>query len=542
AAGDVGAMILGVALYQHFGVNGILFPLVVRAFGLLASIVGTATVDMKDEDTDPMDALDRGFLVSSLLTALGLLVATRLLLSTGNSWWLFGAGLVGMATAHASMRIARFSTADRYRPVKELADACRSGPATCIVSGLTVALQSTVAPVLAVSVALIAAFKMGQLAVGPHGGQYGAAVATMGMLATAAYVLALDAFGSISAAAAGIAAMSGQSEEIRRRTDRLDAAGRATRALARGYAVAGAALAVFLLVPAYLHKVQDLLRSRGVQDWRFTTVDLAKVEVLVAALLGAVLVYLFSALAVRAVNKTAGAVVDEVRRQLREDEGISKGTSKPDVATCVDVAVRGALLNMAGPALLAVALPVLVGWALGREASAAFLMAGAISGLVLATFLNTGGGAWDSARRYIETGLHDGKGSDAHGAAVVGDMVGRPCTDTAGPSVHVLIKLLATVTLVLGRARSREVHPQHGGGRLRDRGVPVHHRRRRGDHAADQGALRHPQAARRDAWHHGADQGRPGGQRVAADGPGRRDGLSRGHPVRRDADGGRLQG
>jgi K(+)-stimulated pyrophosphate-energized sodium pump len=277
---------------------------------------------------------------------------------------------------------------------------------------------------------------------------FGTAVATMGMLGTAAYILAMDTFGPITDNAGGIIEMSGQPEEVRRKTDRLDAVGNTTKALTKGYAIGSAALAAFLLFSAYLDEVAHY-------GSKLESVNIAKPEVFVGGLLGAMLVFLFSALAIRAVGKAAYYVINEVRRQFKENPGILQGTVKPDYARCVDIVTVGALKEMVLPGMIAVFMPVTVGvifrffFGMGAEVVAAFLMVGTIAGILMATFLNNSGGAWDNAKKFVEMGQYGGKGSETHKAAVVGDTVGDPFKDTAGPSLHVLIKLLSTITLVL---------------------------------------------------------------------------------------------
>ena len=278
----------------------------------------------------------------------------------------------------------------------------------------------------------------------------------MGMLMSAAFILAMDTFGPITDNAGGVASMARASEETRERTDRLDAVGNTTKALTKGYAVGSAALAAFLLFSAYLDKVTDLRRAAGITPADFHVVDLAKVDVFLGGFLGAMLVYLFSSLAIRAVGRAGGAIIQEVRTQFREHPGIMAGTERPNYARVVDITTASALRNMIAPGLLAVLAPIAVGVLLKAEAEAAMLMVGTMAGVILATVLNNGGGAWDNAKKYIESGeLKDekgqviGKGTPAHAAAVVGDTVGDPFKDTAGPSLHVLIKLLSTITLVL---------------------------------------------------------------------------------------------
>ncbi|MFH0852691.1 MAG: sodium-translocating pyrophosphatase [bacterium] len=433
AAENIGAMILGVVLFPHFGINGILFPLVVRAFGLIASIIGVAVVKPKETD-EPMKALNRGYLVSCVLAAIAFYFVTMQML---GSIWFFYAGLVGILTSIAFVFITQYYTEAKYRPVQEIVRSSATGHATNIISGFSVGLECTAATVITISIALISAYKLGSLTGFEGGGIFGTAVATMGMLATAAYILAMDTFGPITDNAGGIVEMSGGSEETRKVTDKLDAAGNTTKALTKGYAMGSAALAAFLLFSAYLQEV------------KLTIVDLAKVEVFVGAFIGAMLIFLFSALAIRAVGKAASYIINEVRRQFKDDRGIMAGTSKPNYSRCVDITTRGALKQMILPGVLAVAIPVATGLILGAEAEAGLIMVGTIVGLLLATVMNNSGGAWDNAKKFIEAGNYGGKGSAAHAASVTGDTVGDPFKDTAGPSLHVLVKLLGTLTLAL---------------------------------------------------------------------------------------------
>ncbi len=437
AAENIGAMILGVALFPVFGINGVLFPLVARALGLLASMVGIFFVTSKGKD--PMKTLNKGYFVSSFLSAVLFYFATMKML---NNVYFFYAGLVGIVVSILFVYITQYYTEYKYRPVKEIAEASETGPATNVIAGLAVGLESTAAPVIVISAALILSYKLGVWSNVPHGGLYGTAIATMGMLSTAAYILAMDTFGPITDNAGGIVEMSNSPKEIRVVTDKLDAVGNTTKALTKGYAIGSAALAAFLLFSAYMDEVAKLTGAA------FDVINLSRIEVFVGGLLGAMLVFLFSALAIRAVGKTASYIIAEVRRQFK-NKAIMEGTVKPDYARCVDITTKGALKNMVLPGALAVLFPLVVGLLLRAEAVAAFLMVGTISGILMALLLNNSGGAWDNAKKYIETGAHGGKGSDAHKAAVVGDTVGDPAKDTAGPSIHVLIKLLATLTLVM---------------------------------------------------------------------------------------------
>ncbi|HET9085113.1 MAG TPA: sodium-translocating pyrophosphatase [Candidatus Limnocylindrales bacterium] len=476
AAENIGAMILGVAAFAIAESAGwpnpqawIFFPLVVRAFGLLATIVAMFFV-RGSETEDPMNILNRGYWVTTLLSVVGLGITTYVMMQTNGAtglagglptWvYFFFCGVVGLATSVVFVYITQYYTAGSFRPVREIAEASRTGPATNIISGTAVGFETTAVTALTIGIALIASHWLGSQAgllnaEGKDvGGIFGTAVATMGMLMTTAYILAMDTFGPITDNAGGVAEFSRSEAHTREITDRLDAVGNTTKALTKGYAIASASLAAFLLFSAYIDKVNLIQTNRG--GPLLTAVNLADVGVFVAALIGAMLAYFFSSLAIRAVGKTAQSIIVEVRRQFREMPGIMDYTQRPDYARVVDITTRAALREMVAPGLVAVATPILVGLLLGYQAVAGLLMVGTIAGVMLATTLNNGGGAWDNAKKYIESGNLKGpdgavigKGTDAHAAAVVGDTVGDPFKDTAGPSLHVLVKLLATITLVL---------------------------------------------------------------------------------------------
>ena len=457
AAESIGAMILGVAVYSAIQAAGgepsvawILFPLVVRAFGTLASIVGLLAV-RPGRVRNAQRALDFGYWVTAALSVVGMAVAAYVMLGSG---WFFLAGVIGILTSVAFVYITQYYTSYNWRPVKQIAEASRTGAATNIISGLAVGFENTAAPIIVISVALWTSYQTGLrgfedigIQIGDfEGGVFGTAVATMGMLMSAAYILAMDTFGPITDNAGGITEMSDAPEDVRDITDGLDAVGNTTKALTKGYAIGSAALAAFLLFSAYLE-------TAGLEE---TGVNLAKVEVFIGGMLGAMLVFLFSALAIRAVGRAAGTIIQEVRRQWSEQPGILEGTVEPSYGQAVDITTRAALREMILPGVLAVTVPIVVGIILKAEAEAAFLMIGTIAGVLLATVMNNGGGAWDNAKKYIEAGmLKDpdgnpiGKGTDEHAASVVGDTVGDPFKDTAGPSLHVLVKLLSTITLVL---------------------------------------------------------------------------------------------
>jgi K(+)-stimulated pyrophosphate-energized sodium pump len=482
AAENIGAMILGVAVFTIASASGwphpeawIFFPLVVRAFGLLATIVAIFFVRGKETE-DPMNMLNRGYWVTTLLSVVGLAITTSVMMQTNGgvgtifslpTWvYFFFAGVVGLATSVAFVYITQFYTAGSFRPVREIAEASKTGPATNIISGTAVGFETTLVTAVTISIALFVSFWLGDhaglvSADGKNvGGIFGTAVATMGMLMTTAYILAMDTFGPITDNAGGIAEFSRAEKGAREITDRLDAVGNTTKALTKGYAIASASLAAFLLFSAYINKI-NVIQGRRIEAniegaKLLESVNLANVNVFIAALLAAMLVYFFSSLAIRAVGKTAQSIIVEVRRQFRDMPGIMDYTQRPDYARVVDITTKAALREMVAPGLVAVATPILIGVFLGYEAVAGMLMVGTIAGVMLATVLNNGGGAWDNAKKYIESGnLKDdqgnvlGKGSDAHAAAVVGDTVGDPFKDTAGPSLHVLVKLLATITLVL---------------------------------------------------------------------------------------------
>jgi K(+)-stimulated pyrophosphate-energized sodium pump len=482
----IGAMILGVVIFSVTGdQEWFLLPLVLASFGILATIVGLTSVPFFARRLggggDPMTPLNYGYYIVSILSVVGLFVATRVML--GDAWyWFFFCGLVGVGTGIAFVYITQYYTSGAWRPVKEIADASRTGPATNIIIGTAVGLETTAATAITIGIAIVVSFVLGSnadIAGVPEfsSGVFGTAVATMGMLMSAAYILSMDTFGPITDNAGGITEMSGAPESARDVTDALDSVGNTTKALTKGYALASAGLAAFLLFTAFLDKIKERLDIPLTAE---VPIDLSTVDVWVGGLLGVMLVFVFSSLAIRAVGATASAIIEEVRRQFREDPGIMKGTSRPDYGRAVDITARAALRRMVAPGLLAVGLPITVGliFRFARDAEvtvagvtypdssgwlavAGVLMIGTIGGIILATFFNNVGGAWDNAKKYIEAGNLQvsagksgametlGKGTDAHKAAVVGDTVGDPFKDTAGPSLHVVVKLLATVTLVM---------------------------------------------------------------------------------------------
>ena len=423
AAENIGAMILGVAVYTIALAAGwpnpeawIFFPLVVRAFGLLATIVAIFFV-RGYETEDPMNMLNRGYWVTTILSVVGLAIVTNVMMSTNGgtgtgglpTWtYFFAAGVVGLATSVAFVYITQFYTAGSYRPVREIAEASKTGPATNIIGGTAVGFETTALTAITISIALFLSYWLGSQAnllssTGANvGGIFGTAVATMGMLMTTAYILAMDTFGPITDNAGGIAEFSRAEAGAREITDRLDAVGNTTKALTKGYAIASASLAAFLLFSAYIDKINVIEGRRleaGVPGAALlNSINLANVNVFIAALLAAMLAYFFSSLAIRAVGTTAQTIIVEVRRQFREMPGIMDYTQRPDYARVVDITTKAALREMIAPGVVAVAFPIVIGLLLGAEAVAGMLMVGTIAGVLLATVLNNGGGAWTTPR------------------------------------------------------------------------------------------------------------------------------------------------
>ncbi|CAL5210448.1 unnamed protein product [Lathyrus oleraceus] len=473
AAEIISAMILGGTMAQRCKIEDpsgfILFPLVVHSFDLIVSSVGIFSIRGTRESgvmapmEDPMAILQKGYSVTIVLAVLAFGLSTRWLLyveQAPSAWFNFAlCGLIGIITAYIFVWITKYYTDYKHEPVRTLALSSSTGHGTNIIAGVSLGLESTGLPVLVISVAIVSAYWLGQTAGlidetgNPTGGLFGTAVATMGMLSTAAYILTMDMFGPIADNAGGIVEMSQQPESVREITDVLDAVGNTTKATTKGFAIGSAALASFLLFSAYMDEVSSFSLEP------FKQVDIAIPEVFVGGLLGAMLIFVFSAWACAAVGRTAQEVVNEVRRQFIERPGIMDYKEKPDYARCVAIVASASLREMIKPGALAIISPIVVGFLfrilgyytgqplLGAKVVASFLMFATVSGILMALFLNTSGGAWDNAKKYIETGALGGKGSDAHKAAITGDTVGDPFKDTAGPSLHVLIKMLSTITL-----------------------------------------------------------------------------------------------
>jgi len=474
AAENIGAMIIGVSLYvislkagiaPIIAVGWVLFPLIIRAFGIIASMFGILAVHSRSEHEDPMNALNRGYYVALGLCLIAMFVISKVMFAPMVSgWlWLMGAGFIGIIFSIFVVYVTQYYTESKFNPTRRIAEACKTGPATTIVTGMSAGFETVMPTAVIISVALLLSYWFGTNA-GLDipwwiSGAYGTAVATMGMLMTCPFILAEDTFGPITDNANGINEFTHAGGEIRRVTDHLDATGNTTKALTKGYAMISAGLAGFLLFQAYFDRV---LLFQG-QEGSMFHVNLVCPEVLVGGILAIMMVFLFSSWGLRSVGEAASGIIDEVRRQIKADPGIMKGTSRPNYARAVDITTKAALKGMIAPGLLPVLLPIVIGVVFrfipdysAPMAVGSFLMVGTFSAILMASFMNNGGGAWDNAKKFIEDGqLKDEagnvilKGSPEHAAGVVGDTVGDPLKDTVGPSLHIVAKLIATVTLVM---------------------------------------------------------------------------------------------